>query len=71
MKYKFSAGDIMLCVSDGDYGIVLSVDESVGRSGNWRHYYITHWAQDGMSKLNGRAVDKQPDQFKLVSRTEI
>ena len=69
MRYK--EGDLILCVSDGDYGIVLSVDESESRAGNWRHYYITHWAQDGTQRLNGRAIDKQPDLFKLVSRTEI
>jgi hypothetical protein len=61
----------MLCVQDRDYGIVLSVSEVLTPSGNWRHYYITHWAQDGMSKLSGCAVDRQPDQFKLVSRQEI
>ena len=66
MKYK--EGDLMLCVRDRDYGIVLSIDETPNQLGNPGHYYVVHWAQDGRSKLSGSAVDRQPDQFKLVSR---
>lgn len=69
MKYK--EGDLILCVHDRDYGIVLSVNGTLSQAGNARNYYKIHWAQDGIQENAAGAIDRDSWMFTLVARSEI